>query len=233
MEGGTLRTRLDRERQLPVTDAIAVTRSIAIALAHAHEQGLVHRDVKPENILFTSGQACLGDFGIARALERSISDSTTSASLVRGTPSYMSPEQASGESTYDGRSDVYSLGCVVYEMLAGIQPFVGPTSQSVIAQRLTHSPAPLRFYRPSLPAALEAVVARALTMAPADRYQTIVCRRPRLLGGSPRSPASRSAHGRRRRFLGAALRSPRSSASPPPRSARSALAHSGVPDIRG
>jgi TolB-like protein len=171
MEGGTLRQRLEQNKQLPLEEAIAITRSIANALAHAHEKGLVHRDVKPENILFTSGQACLSDFGIARALERAMDITTTSTSVVRGTPPYMSPEQASGEKNLDGRSDIYSLGCVVYEMLAGMQPFVGPTPQSVIAQRLTHSPRPVRMYRPALPSAVEEVVTRALAVSQADRYQ--------------------------------------------------------------
>lgn len=174
MEGGTLRQRLDRDKQLTLDDAIAITRSVCGALAHAHEKGLVHRDVKPENILFTSGQACLADFGIARALERAIGDNTTSTSVVRGTPQYMSPEQASGETSLDGRSDLYSLGCVLYEMLAGIQPFVGPTPESVIAQRLVHPPRPLRMYRPALPRAVEAVVERALVVSRADRYQTAI-----------------------------------------------------------
>ena len=172
MEGGTLRHRLQRDKQMAIPEVVAITQSVATALAHAHEQGLVHRDVKPENILFTSGEACLGDFGIARALERAISESTTSSSIVRGTPPYMSPEQAGGDARYDGRSDIYSLGCVVYEMLAGMQPFVGPTPESVIAQRLMHPPRPLRVYRPTIPPPVEAVIARALAITPADRYQT-------------------------------------------------------------
>src|SRR5688572_21736949 len=172
MEGGTLRHRLQREKQLSLTDTIAITRSIATALAHAHEKGLVHRDVKPENILFTSDQACLGDFGIARALERALDESTTtSSSIVRGTPPYMSPEQAGGDHSYDGRSDIYSLGCVVYEMLAGMQPFVGPTPESIIAQRLSHAPRPLRVYRPTISPRVEAVIERALAITPADRFQ--------------------------------------------------------------
>ena len=172
MEGGTLRQRLEREKQLSVGDAVAITRTIANALTHAHEQGLVHRDVKPENILFTSNEACLGDFGIARALERSINDTATSTSIVRGTPPYMSPEQAGGNPSYDGRSDIYSLACVVYEMLAGMQPFVGPTPESVIAQRLMHPPRPLRVYRPTIPRQVEAVIEKALSITPADRFQT-------------------------------------------------------------
>jgi serine/threonine-protein kinase len=172
MEGGTLRHRLEREKQLAVPEAIRITRSIAGALTHAHAKDLIHRDVKPENILFTSGQACLGDFGIARALQRAMDESTTSSSIVRGTPPYMSPEQAAGGVTLDGRSDIYSLACVVYEMLAGMQPFVGPTPESVIAQRLMHPPRPLRVYRPTIPAQVEAVIDRALAVSQADRYQT-------------------------------------------------------------
>jgi hypothetical protein len=172
MDGGTLRDRLDREKQLPVTEVLAIGLTIANALSAAHERNVLHRDVKPENILFTGGQACLSDFGIARAITRSADDSTTTQGFVRGTPAYMSPEQASGEQEYDGRSDLYSLACVLYEALAGIQPFVGPTPQAVIAQRLVHDPRPLRVYRPSASAELEAVLARALQKAPADRYQT-------------------------------------------------------------
>lgn len=172
MEGGTLRQRLAREKQLPVADAVAITRQVSAALDHAHQQNLVHRDVKPGNILFTSGQACLADFGIARALERALDEPTTSTSIVRGTPPYMSPEQASGEKDLDGRSDIYSLACVVYEMLAGMQPFVGPTPQSVIAQRLAHPPRPLSVYRRGIPAAMERVLGRALSIVPADRYAT-------------------------------------------------------------
>jgi TolB-like protein len=171
MEGGTLRARLEKDKQLPLDDVVSITRAIANALDHAHAQGFIHRDVKPENILFTSGQACLADFGIARALERASDDVKTSTSIVRGTPSYMSPEQASGEESLDGRSDVYSLACVVYEMLAGIQPFVGPTQQSIIAQRFTHTPRPVRMYRPGLPGPIEAVLDKGLAVSRADRYQ--------------------------------------------------------------
>jgi serine/threonine protein kinase/tetratricopeptide (TPR) repeat protein len=172
MEGGTLRQQMDAEKQLPLNQVVVIIRSVCEALAHAHEKALLHRDVKPENILFTSGQACLADFGIARAFERALGDATTSTSVVRGTPPYMSPEQVTGEEDLDGRSDIYSLGCVLYEMLAGIQPFVGPTPQSVIAQRLTQAPRPLHVYRPSLPRAVEQVVAKALAVSRADRYQT-------------------------------------------------------------
>jgi tetratricopeptide (TPR) repeat protein/tRNA A-37 threonylcarbamoyl transferase component Bud32 len=172
MEGGTLRQRLVRERQLPIADAVAIARTIADALGYAHRLGIIHRDVKPENILFTAGQPCLADFGIARTLEHVMGDTSTSRGIVRGTVAYMSPEQASGERDYDGRSDVFSLGCVLYEMLAGVPAFIGATAEAVLAQRFTHRPRELRVYRPLVSPALEAVVSKALEMSPADRYQT-------------------------------------------------------------
>jgi tetratricopeptide (TPR) repeat protein len=172
MEGGTLRSRLQRDKQLPVEEAVRITCTIARALAYAHGQGVIHRDVKPENILFTAGEARLADFGIARAVEKAIDESTTSTGLVRGTPAYMSPEQASGSRDYDGRSDLYSLACVLYEMLAGMPAFMGPTPESIIAQRFAHRPREIRVYRPSVPTELELVVAKALELSPADRYAT-------------------------------------------------------------
>jgi serine/threonine-protein kinase len=173
MDGGTLRDRLTRDKQLPLDQAVSIVRTIAGALDSAHSKGLVHRDVKPANILFAAGQPCLGDFGIARALVRgSDDDSTTTTGLVRGTPAYMSPEQASGNQHYDGRSDIYSLGCVLYEAIAGVQPFVGPTSESVLAQRMVHAPRPLNVYRPTVPDELAAVIDRALMVTAEDRYQT-------------------------------------------------------------
>lgn len=177
MAGGTLRARLEREKQLPISDVIAIGRAIADALQFAHEHQLLHRDVKPENILFGDGEARLADFGIARALSASSSSgsapSTTSTGVVRGTPAYMSPEQAAGDHNIDARSDIYSLACVLYEMVAGVQAFVGPTPQSIVAQRLSHMPRPLRVFRPTVPPELEAVLERALATASADRYQTV------------------------------------------------------------
>ena len=172
LDGGTLRTRLLRDRQLPFRDVIAIGTSMAQALAHAHKAGLIHRDVKPENILFADGQAHLSDFGIARGLERMTGDVTTSTGVVRGTPAYVSPEQAGGQVDYDGRSDVYSLGCVLYEMVAGVQPFVGPTPQSVIVQRMSFKPTSVAQFRDTVPVDLEAIIERAMMLAPADRYQT-------------------------------------------------------------
>lgn len=173
MEGGTLRQLLAREKSLEFSRVIEIARPIAEALDYAHQRGLIHRDVKPENILFTSGRACLGDFGIARALEMSGADTTsTSRNTVRGTPAYMSPEQAAGGGDLDGRSDVYSLACVLYEMITGMQAFIGPTPEQVISQRFAHPPREVRVYRPAAPASIDFVLAKAFAMTPADRYRT-------------------------------------------------------------
>ena len=207
MEEGSLRQMLQREKQLPIETAIAIARTIAQALDYAHQQKLIHRDVKPENILFTSGQACLADFGIARAVERAMDDSTTDTGMVRGTPAYMSPEQASGSRQYDGRSDQYSLACVLYEMLAGVPAFIGPTPEAVIAQRFQHAPRELRVYRPTVPENVETVIQRALALAPADRFST-TAEFSQALEMAPRTPtverrASGPSIGLTRRKLGA------------------------------
>lgn len=170
---GSLRSRLKRERQLPVEDAVNIARHVGEALQYVHSHGIVHRDVKPENILFSGNNACVADFGIARAVDAAIGETITSTGLVVGTPTYMSPEQASGDKVVDARSDQYSLACVVYEMLAGVPPFIGASAQAVIAQRFAHNPPPLSHYRPAVPAQIEAAVARALSLTPADRYATI------------------------------------------------------------
>ena len=170
MDGGTLRERIARETQLSINAAVDIARTIAMALEYAHGRGLIHRDVKPENILFTSGQACLADFGIARVLDQLSADAVTTTGLVRGTPAYMSPEQAGGGRDYDGRTDVYSLGCVLYEMVTGMMPYVGPTPESIIAQRFNYAPRPVRAYRASAPEELEVAIDRALMAVPADRY---------------------------------------------------------------
>ena len=170
---GSLRSRLRRERQLSVEDSVRVARDVGDALQYVHSHGIVHRDVKPENILFSGTSACVADFGIARAVDAAAGETITSTGLVVGTPTYMSPEQGSGDRAVDSRSDQYSLACVVYEMIAGVPPFIGASAQAVIAQRFAHKPLPLSHYRPSVPAAIEAAVARALSLTPADRYATI------------------------------------------------------------
>jgi tetratricopeptide (TPR) repeat protein len=182
VEGESLRDRLARERQLPVPVALGIVTEVADALAYAHERGVVHRDIKPGNILLTSAagraggdtgsHALLADFGIARALAGGAPAPLTATGAALGTPTYMSPEQASGERELDGRSDVYSLGCVLYEMLAGEPPFTGPTAQAVITKRMTGPPPSIRRVRPSVSPGIDAAIARAMAPVPADRFQT-------------------------------------------------------------
>jgi serine/threonine-protein kinase len=172
VEGQSLRDRLDGERQLPVREGLRIARQVAEALAYAHEHNVVHRDVKPENILLAGANAVVADFGIARAINRAVGERHTAAGVTLGTPAYMSPEQASGDGTIDGRSDVYSLACVLFEMLAGQPPFTGPTPQAVIARRFTSPPPHLRALRPSVPARVDRAVVKALALLPADRYAT-------------------------------------------------------------
>ena len=172
VEGESLRERLVRERQLAVPEALAIVRQVAGALAHAHARGIVHRDVKPENILLEGGEAIVADFGIALALRAAGGERMTAAGLALGTPTYISPEQASGGGAVDGRSDIYSLGCVLYEMLAGEPPFSSPTPQAVIARHLHDTPPSVAVLRPNVPPAVANAVARALAKAPADRFAT-------------------------------------------------------------
>ncbi|MEP6689620.1 MAG: serine/threonine-protein kinase [Gemmatimonadaceae bacterium] len=173
LNGESLRDRLTRERQLPIDDAIRIATQVAEALTYAHSEGIVHRDIKPENILLTGdgGAACVADFGIARAIQRAVGENHTGVGLAVGTPAYMSPEQASGDDL-DGRSDIYSLGCVLYEMLVGMAPFVGATPQAVIAQRFSHRPAPVRVTRDRVPEWVDEAIGRAMARSPADRFAT-------------------------------------------------------------
>ncbi len=172
VEGETLAKRLRREGQLPIDDAIAVARDIASALACAHEHGIVHRDIKPENVLFESGQAVVADFGVAAVLNDAGSERLTWTGMSVGTPLYMSPEQASGVADVDPRSDIYSLGCALYEMLAGEPPFTGSSPQNVLVKRLTEAPVSVRRLRSAVPIWLDEVVDKALQRSPADRFQT-------------------------------------------------------------
>ncbi|HSD30486.1 MAG TPA: serine/threonine-protein kinase [Gemmatimonadales bacterium] len=172
VEGESLRHRLDRETQLPIADALAITREVALALDYAHRQGFIHRDVKPENILLSDGLALVADFGIARAINQAAdSDSLTGGGLSPGTPPYMSPEQASGGDV-DSRCDIYALGCVLYELLAGQPPFPGPTAQAVLARHLADPVPPLRTVRTTVPVGVERAVFKALAKMPADRFAT-------------------------------------------------------------
>jgi serine/threonine-protein kinase len=169
MEGRSLRERLERERQLPLADALAITREVASALDYAHRHQVVHRDIKPENILLHEGSAMVADFGIGKAL--SGDGSLTQTGMVVGTPTYMSPEQASGDTDVDGRSDLYSLGCVLYEMLTGEPPFSGATPQAIMAKRFV-SPVPHVRVTRDVPQAVDDALARVLARTPADRFPT-------------------------------------------------------------
>jgi tetratricopeptide (TPR) repeat protein len=170
--GESLRERIRREGPLPVKDAIRITREVAEGLAYAHGQDVVHRDIKPGNILLEAGHAVIADFGLARAIHAAGGDEVSSAGLALGTPPYMSPEQVTGGDQIDGRSDVYSLGCVFYEMLAGEPPFTGPSAQAITAKHLQMPPPSLRTVRPHIPASIEAAIGRALEKVPADRFQS-------------------------------------------------------------
>jgi TolB-like protein/tetratricopeptide (TPR) repeat protein len=168
--GESLRGRLDRERQLSVDEAVRIAGEVAQALGCAHAQGVVHRDIKPENILLSDGHAIVADFGIARALDATVSTRLTETGLALGTPVYMSPEQAAGEAGIDGRSDIYALGCVLYEMLAGQPPFTGSTAQSIRARHAVDPVPSLRGVRSTVTRELEGVIRRALAKVPADRF---------------------------------------------------------------
>ncbi len=172
IEGETLRGRLERERQLSIADAVRIACEVAEALGYAHSRGIVHRDIKPENIMFSGGRAVVADFGIARALTAATLQPLTATGVIVGTPAYMSPEQATSLGQLDGRSDIYSLGCVVYEMLTGSVPFTGPTAQAVMARHSVDVAPPIRSVRPTVPDALERAVLTALAKVPADRFAT-------------------------------------------------------------
>ncbi len=172
VEGESLRNRLDREKQLPIDDALRIAREVADALGHAHALGIVHRDIKPENILFSAGHAVVSDFGIARAVSAAGVGTLTETGLAVGTPAYMSPEQASGPSDIDGRSDIYALGCVLYEMLSGETPYLGRTPQAIVAKKLTEPPPRVSVVRETVPIKVEEALVRALARTPADRFRT-------------------------------------------------------------
>ena len=205
VEGESLRDRLTREKQLPQDDALRIATEVAGALAYAHSRGVVHRDIKPENIMLSGGAAVVADFGIARAVSAAgQSRHLTETGTIIGTPAYMSPEQATGSNEIDGRSDQYSLACVVYETLVGEPPFTGPTAQAVIARHSLDMVSPPSIVRSTIPDAVEGAVLRALAKVPADRYPTTA-----LFAEALNTPsAATGAH--RRATLDRAVRRPRS-----------------------
>ena len=190
VEGETLRARLTRERQLPVDDAVRLAREVASALSYAHGRGVIHRDVKPENVLLQDGHALVADFGIALAVQQAGGARMTQTGLSLGTPQYMPPEQATGEKAMDARADVYALGAVLYEMLAGEPPFTGPSAQAIVAKMLTEEAAPLTLRRRSVPAHVDAAVRTALEKLPADRFESAAAFASALATPSPAEPAA-------------------------------------------
>ena len=173
VEGETLRQRIRREKQLAIDDALQISREVADALSYAHSHDLVHRDIKPENVLLSGGHAMVADFGIARAVSAAGGDQLTDSGVAIGTPAYMSPEQGTGEADLDGRTDIYALGCVLFEMLAGEPPFTGPTGQAIIARHVSERPPSLRIVRPTVSAEMESTIQKALAKVPADRFRTV------------------------------------------------------------
>ncbi|HTJ24415.1 MAG TPA: protein kinase [Gemmatimonadaceae bacterium] len=211
VEGESLRARLEREKQLPVDEAVRIATAVAGALDYAHRHGVIHRDLKPENILLQEGQPLVADFGIALAISNAGGARITQTGLSLGTPQYMSPEQATGDRAIDARTDIYSLGAVTYEMLTGEPPHIGSTAQAIIARVLTERPRSVRTTRPSVPEHVDAVVDKALEKLPADRWATArdfaealtgmrqVVRTTSTLpagGGGARSPVRRTARAR-------------------------------------
>src|SRR3989475_164762 len=190
VEGESLRQHLEREAQLPLDEALRITRVIASALDFAHARGIIHRDIKPENVMLHQGEPMVADFGSALAVSAAGQERLTGTGISLGTPAYMSPEQASGERKLDGRSDQYSLACVLYEMLAGEPPYTGPTAQAIFAKRLTEPIPHLGTVRPVSPA-VEAAVTKALAKTPADRFATTGAFGAALTAGSTRATHAR------------------------------------------
>ncbi len=202
--GESLRRRLEREGRLTVSSAVRIACQVGLALDHAHRHGVVHRDIKPENILLDGDQAVVADFGIATAREAANDERLTEAGLAVGTPAYMSPEQAGGAAQVDGRSDIYSLGCVLYEMLGGAPPFTGPTPQAVMAQQVLATLAPIGSRRAEIPVAVEGTLTKALAKEPTDRFAT-AAEMIAVLEGSVTPPPLPATLGRSRRRTAALL----------------------------
>ncbi len=193
VEDESLRHRMNRDKQLPVEDALQIARNVAAALDYAHRHQVVHRDIKPENVMLHEGEALVTDFGIAKAISVAGGETLTQTGIAVGTPAYMSPEQAAGEADPDGRSDVYSLGCMLYEMLAGAPPFTGPTAQAVITRRFTDPVPSLRAARPSVSEAVEQAVTKALARVPGDRFATAAQLAQALTGQTGTTPPGSTA----------------------------------------
>ena len=192
VQGESLRGRMTRESQLPVDDAVAIARGVAAGLDYAHRRGVIHRDVKPENILLQDGQPLVADFGIARASQNPGDSRLTRPGISMGTPLYMSPEQAAGDPDLDGRSDLYSLGCVLYEMLAGVPPFDGPSADTILVQRFTQPPPRISGIRPSVPQAIDRALQRAMAREAVDRFATAKDFAAALQSPSPAAPVEKS-----------------------------------------
>ncbi|MEP6689199.1 MAG: serine/threonine-protein kinase, partial [Gemmatimonadales bacterium] len=212
VEGQSLRQRMAQEGQLSLDQAVGIATQVLGALGYAHAHGVIHRDIKPENILLEGDEAVVADFGVARAITAAGDDRLTETGLALGTPAYMSPEQAGGSRELDGRSDLYALGCVLYEMLAGQPPFVGVTAQQLLARHAMDPVPPLRTVRATVPEAVEQSVMRALAKVPADRFPTaarfaealaaprdaVVTTPVTPMSGTPAAPAAPAGRGPRR-----------------------------------
>ena len=188
VEGESLRERLDRQKQLPVEEAVHHTSAIASALDYAHRQGIIHRDIKPENVMLYEGEAMVMDFGIAKALSAAGSDTLTQTGVMIGTPAYVSPEQAAGATDLDARTDEYSLACVLYEMLTGERPFSGPTPQAVMSKRFTETAKPVRTIRPNIPDHVERALTKAMSVDTSARYRTVAMFGQALASGAVSTP---------------------------------------------
>jgi serine/threonine protein kinase len=192
VEGENVYERLQREHQFPPAEALRIAQAAASALAYAHEQGVVHRDIKPENILLSGEQVLVADFGVARAVSE-VAEKLTATGMVVGTPTYMSPEQASGEKAIDGRTDIFALGCVLYEMISGDAPFKGPTPQATLMRRFMGPPRPLRPMA-NISEAVEQAIVRSVARDPAERFATAAEFADALAGKAvPPAPAPASA----------------------------------------
>ncbi|HET9725359.1 MAG TPA: protein kinase [Gemmatimonadales bacterium] len=207
-DGESLRQRLAREHQLPLDTALEITRAVGSALQYAHDHGIIHRDIKPDNIVLSGGQAVVADFGIARALHAASDEPLTLTGMAVGTPQYMSPEQAGGVAV-DGRSDEYSLACVLYEMLSGQPPFTGASAQAIMARHSLDPVPGLRVVRQTVPAGVERAIIQAMSKLPADRYSTVQRFLDALASPSTEQPAAAAPVGKpgrsRKRYLRPAL----------------------------